>query len=314
MKVFITGATGFVGRYIVEELLNNGYQVYAGVRNLKKLENLFGEKVKGFKVNFEDKSSIRKVLEDIKPDFVIHLIGILYELPSKGITFYKVHYIFTRNLIEISKEIGVKKFLFMSALGTHNQAPSWYHQTKRLAEKEVINSGLNYTIFRPSLILGPEQKLFFDMYKITKYIPIIALPDYGRYLFQPVDVRDVACAYIEALRNPETDKRIYELCGTKVVSFKELLRDIFSHWNRKVFMVPLPKRLMYYTALIIEKILEPPPFSSDQMKMMWKPNICGVIADGAEPQGIKVICKRKPISYEESIRWSLEKFDIIIKR
>ncbi|RUM29882.1 MAG: complex I NDUFA9 subunit family protein [Aquifex sp.] len=314
MKVFITGATGFVGRYIVEELLNNGYQVYAGVRNPEKLENLFGEKVKGFKVNFEDKSSIREALEDIKPDFVIHLIGILHELPSKGITFYRVHYLFTRNLIEISKETGVKKFLLMSALGTHDKAPSWYHQTKRLAEKEVISSGLNYTIFRPSLILGPEQKLFFDMYKITKYIPVIALPDYGRYLFQPVDVRDVACAYVEALRNPETDRKIYELCGTKVVSFKELLKDIFSYWNRKVLMIPLPKWFMYYTALLIEKILEPPPFSSDQMKMMWKPNTCGAVADGAESQGIKVICKREPISYEKSIKWSLEKFDTIIKR
>jgi len=314
MKVFITGATGFVGRYIVGELLKRNYEVHAGVRNLSKLERLFGNEVKGYIVNFDEKNSIRKAFKEVKPNFVIHLIGILFEEKKKGITFERVHYGFTKNLVEVSKEFDVNKFLFMSALGTHDRAPSRYHQTKRWAEKEVINSGLNYTIFRPSIILGPEQRLFFDMYKITKFIPIVALPNFGKYQFQPVDVRDVACAYVEALKNPETDGKIYELCGTKVVTFKELLEDIFSHWNRRVLMIPMPKNLMYFAGLIVERILEPPPFSSDQIKMMWKPNVCRVLKDEAIPDGVKVICKRKPISYEESLKWSLENFDIIIKR
>ncbi|AAC06490.1 complex I NDUFA9 subunit family protein [Aquifex aeolicus] len=313
MKVFITGATGFVGRHIVRELLNRGYEVHAGVRNLSKLERLFGNQVKGYIVNFDEKDSIREALGKVNPDFVIHLIGILYEEKKKGITFERVHYGHTKNLVEVSKGFNVKKFLFMSALGTHDEAPSRYHQTKRWAEREVINSGLNYTIFRPSIILGPEQKLFFDMYKITKYIPVVALPDFGNYQFQPVDVRDVACAYAEALKNPETDRKIYELCGTKVVTFKELLADIFSYWDRKVLMIPMPKKLMYFAGLIVEKIIEPPPFSSDQIKMMWKPNVCGVLKDEAISNGIKSICKREPIPYEESLKWSLENFDIIIK-
>ena len=314
MRVFTTGSTGFVGRHVVRELLGKGYEVHAGVRNLSKLERLFGEEVKGYFVDFNDKDSIREVFRKVKPDFVIHLIGILYEEKKKGITFEKVHYYYTKNLVEVSKEFGVKKFLFMSALGTNDEAPSRYHQTKRWAEKEVINSGLNYTIFRPSIILGPEQRLFYDMFKITKLIPVVALPDFGNYQFQPVDVRDVACAYVEALKNPETDKKIYELCGTKVVTFKELLKDIFSHWNRKVLMIPMPKNLMFLAGLFVEKIVEPPPFSSDQIKMMWKPNVCGVLKDEAISNGIKVICKREPIPYEESLRWALEKFDIIINR
>ncbi len=314
MKVFITGSTGFVGRHITRRLLEEGYEVVAGVRNLKKLKNLFGDSVRGIKLNFDNRREVFEVINGEKPDAVIHLIGILYELPSKGITFFKVHYLYTKYLVEASKSAGVGKFLFMSALGTHDLAPSWYHQTKRWAEKEIINSGLNYTIFRPSIILGPEQKLFYDMNKITRIVPIVALPDFGRYPFQPVDVRDVACAYVEALRNRETNGKIYELCGTKVLSFKELLSDIFAYWNRKVLMIPLPKSFMYLPAYIIEKFIEPPPFSRDQLRMMWKPNVCGVLEDEAEKEGIKAICKRDPISYEESIKWSLEQFDIIFNR
>ena len=314
MKVFIAGSTGFVGRYVVGELLNRGYEVHAGVRNIQKLKKIFGDKVIGYEVNFEDVNSIKRAFEKAKPDFVINLIGILYEERKKGITFEKVHYEISKNLIDASKEFEVKKFLLMSALGTHDEAPSRYHKTKRMAEKYLVSSGLNYTIFRPSIILGPEQKLFFQMYTITKYIPVVALPDFGSYPFQPVDVRDVACCYAKSLESSETDRKIYELCGNKVVKFKELLKDIFNYWNRKVLMIPLPKGLMYLAGLIVEKVIEPPPFSSDQIKMMWKPNVCGVLKDEAVSNGVKEICKREPISYEESLKWSLEKFDIIIKR
>ena len=308
MKVFITGATGFVGRYIVRELLAKGYEVHAGVRNVSKLYSIFGEEVKGHRVNFEDKENLGEVFEKIKPDYVIHLIGILYENKKRGETFVKVHYLFTKNLVDVSKISGIKKFLFMSALGTHNEAPSVYHQTKRWAEKELISSGLNYTIFRPSMILGPEQKLFYDMYKITGIIPFIALPDSGNYFFQPVDVRDVACAYIKALEDPSTDRRIYELCGTTAVSLRDLLKTTFRYWNRHILIIPIPKKIMYYIARVVESIMSEPPFTSDQILMMWKPNICGEMGDEAITDGIRAICDKEPVPFEESLKWSLENF------
>jgi len=191
----------------------------------------------------------------------------------------------------------------MSALGTDDRAPSRYHQTKRWAERHLMDSGIPHTIFRPSLILGPEQRLFPDMDRITKLIPVVALPGWGNYRFQPVDVRDVAQCFAEALEKDHAG--IYELCGTREVSFKELLEDLFSFLNRKVLMIPVPKKLMYYMGKVAERILEPPPFSSDQILMMWKDNVCGLSED-ARPDGIRRILGRDPIPYEESIRWALE--------
>ncbi|SNZ14661.1 NAD-dependent epimerase/dehydratase family protein [Hydrogenobacter hydrogenophilus] len=307
MRVLITGSTGFVGRYIVENLLNEGYEIASPVRNVDKLKNLYGERVKAYKVNFEDIPSIKYAFEDFKPDYLIHLIGILYQEPSKGITFYKVHYLYSKNLYQVAKEYGVKKVLHMSTLGTHPDAPSSYHKTKYMAEQELINTGLDYTIFRPSIILGPQQRLFFDMWKITRYLPVIALPGGGSYLFQPVDVRDLACCFSQALKDEQTTRKIYEVCGDKRVSFKELLEDIFSYWNRKVVLVPVPKALMYIGGLIAEKVLEPPPFSSDQVLMMWRDNVCGLDTD-VESQAVQKLCGKEPIPYEESLRWSLEGF------
>ncbi len=310
MKVFVTGGTGFVGRYVVRELLKNGHSVHLGVRNPEKARSLFGDEVEVSQVNFMDRSSIKNALSQSEPEAVIHLIGILQEVRRKGITFENVHYLYSANLFDCAKEFGVDRVVYMSALGTDDFAPSRYHQTKRLAERELMDLKLRYTIFRPSLILGPEQKLFSDMDDITRKIPVVALPGGGTYRFQPVDVRDVAQCFAKSLESEETEGKIYELCGDRRVSFKELLEDIFSFWNRKVYMIPLPTLLMYYMGKVIETFIQPPPFSSDQMLMMWKDNVCGLSMD-VESKGVEKVLGRSPTPYRESIVWALEGYSAI---
>lgn len=308
MKVLITGATGFIGRYIVKELLSEGYEVGCLVRDVEKTLRLFENKVRAYKVDFEDKKSLKKAFSDFGPDFLIHLIGILLEDKRHGQTFMRVHYLYAKNLYQTAKEYGkIKKVVHMSSLGTHKDAPSMYHRTKYMAEEELKKSGLNYTIIRPSIVLGPEQRLFYDMWHITTYIRLVALPGGGSYLFQPVDVRDVACAFVKTLSLKESDGKTYELCGSKRVSFKGLLKDIFSAWKRRVILLPVPKALMYFAGLLVERIIQPPPFSSDQMLMMWRDNVCGLDPE-VESQGVQRLCGREPIPYEESLRWSLEEF------
>ncbi|WP_448587994.1 complex I NDUFA9 subunit family protein [Thermocrinis sp.] len=308
-KVAITGATGFVGRYIVRELLKEGYSVFALVRSVGKLKGLFSGKVEGVEVDFSREESLKRAFEKVKPDYLIHLIGILTEDRKRNITFYRVHYLFSKNLYEVAKGYGIKKVVHMSSLGTHKDAPSEYHKTKYMAEEFLKTSGLRYTIIRPSIILGPEQKLFSDMWKITKFLPVVALPSGGGYLFQPVDVRDVACAFVNALKREDSDGKTYELCGSDRVSFKELLEDIFSKWNRKVLLIPSPKIFMYLAGKVAEHIFSPPPFSSDQILMMWKDNVCGLDPE-VESQGVRKLCQKDPIPYRESLEWSLENFKV----
>ncbi len=307
MKVLITGATGFVGRYVVNRFLEGEAEVHLIVRNPGKAKRLFGDCVSIHKVDLADEELLCSKMEEIKADVLVHLIGILFEERKKGITFDKVHYLYSAYLYNCALKTGVKRVLHMSALGTHDKAPSQYHRTKRQAEKYLMECGLDYTIFRPSLILGPEQKLFTDMKKITKILPIIALPDGGGYRFQPVDVRDVAECFFIATQKDTAHRKIYELCGSEKVSFKKLLEDVFSFWKKRVFMIPVPLKFMYWTGKVLEKLLDPPPFSSDQMLMMWRENLCGLSED-AIPYGVKELLGRDPIPYEKSLRWSLERF------
>jgi uncharacterized protein YbjT (DUF2867 family) len=305
MKIFVTGATGFVGMHVTNELLSRGFEVYAGARDVAKVDRIFAKRVVSVNVEFRSRESIDRALISVRPDVIVHLIGIIVENPSNGITFDNVHIRIPRDLYEASKKAGVRKVVHMSALGVHPDAPSHYHKSKLNAEKELKSSGITHTIFRPSVIIGSGQKLFSDMRKITDIIPIVALPAGGRHLLQPVDVRDVACAFASAITKNETDYNIYELCGPDVISFRRMLEAAFAIWKKKVLYLSVPKRAMALAGKVAESIMENPPVTSDLMRMMWKDNVCGLYGD-AYQGGVRALCGRGPVPFVESIEWALQ--------
>lgn len=297
MKVLVLGSTGFVGKYVLKELEFKNIEFISLVR--KKPEKDIGN----YEIlDFFDKKALKNIIEKYNPDALIYLIGILVQ--SKDNTFEKAHYLIPKNLYEIASKINKNiKVVHMSALGTDVKAPSLYHQSKYMGEKALIGSGLSYTIFRPSLIIGPEQKLFRDMYEITKYLRVMALPGLKDYYFQPVDVRDIAFLFGEALSNKALDNKIFEICGETIVSFKELLEDIFKYFKRKILFARVPKALLYVNGLILEKIMSNPLLTSDQILMMYKNNTCD-----SSKESVFSILNKKPIPYKESLDWALNEF------
>jgi len=286
-KVLITGGTGFVGRYVVNLALKKGYEVHLLVRNLKKAENIFGDTIHCHVIDDLTKiEKLRDTIKILKPDYVIHLIGIIQEIKSKGVTFEKVHFEYSKCLYEVLKELPPKKIIHMSALGVDEKAPSKYHITKLKAEKELLKSGLPYVILRPSFILGPEQLLFTKLREILYRTPFIIFPDIKGYYFQPVDVRDVAECFIRAIEYEGTG--VFELCGDEKVSLRDIVKDFLRFLNKLAFFIPVPKGLL--------KI-----FLSEQYKMMWRDNVCGYSKDILQ---MTEILQRSPIPYIESIKWS----------
>ncbi len=304
MKVFITGATGFVGRHVTAELLARGHEVFAGARDIAKVGRIFGKKVAPITSDFNDKDSIRRAMAAVMPDAVVHLIGIISEARSKGITFDSVHRQIPMNLYGAAKEHDIRKAVHMSALGVHPDAPSYYHKSKLAAEQYLRGSGISFTVFRPSLIIGPEQKLFSDMKRFTGIAPIVPLPGGGEHLMQPVDVRDVACAFASSLEKEETDNVVYELCGPDVKSFRSMLEAFFSVLQRSVYFMNLPAGAMRAAGMVAETLMDNPPVSSDLIRMMWKDNICGIYG-GAVIDGVREVCGRAPVPFGESLKWAL---------
>lgn len=226
MRVFVTGATGFVGRYVVRELLALGHHPVCLVRSPGKLESQHREidpsRYTPITGGLTDRAVLAAGIADCHA--VVHLVGIIIARRLQGQTFQGVHVRGTRNVVDAARSAGVKRYGHMSALGTRPGAASEYHRTKWDAEEYVRASGLDWTIFRPSLIHGPDGEF---MQLVKKFVcgmvpPVIPYFGDGQAKLQPVSVKDVAHCFVDALRRPESVGQVYELGGPRAYTWLAL--------------------------------------------------------------------------------------------
>ena len=150
--VFITGGGGFVGSAILRQLVTRQHSAHALSHH--HVIDMFGQSVHSFRGDLFDRAMIDQAMRGC--DAVMHVVGIIMQKPSRGITFERIHFEGTKGIVDAAVRNGVKRFIHMSALGSRPDAQSDYHKTKFRAEEYLRASGLEWTIFRPSLIHGPQ--------------------------------------------------------------------------------------------------------------------------------------------------------------
>jgi len=277
MKVFITGGTGFVGTEIVREAHAAGHALRLLVRHPKSSgQHHLGSPhpIESHRGDLLDPASLEGALHGI--DTVIHLVGIISEVGRS--TFENIHTRATQTLLAATQRAGVKRFLHMSALGARLGAVSRYHQTKWQAEEAVRQSGLAFTIFRPSLIYGPQDHFVNLFARMARLSPVLPIFGSARARFRPVSVRVVADAFIRSVDQPASISQTYELCGPETFTFPELLDQILSATGRRRLKVHVPLVLARIQAAFLE-ILCPrllgkaPPLNRDQLEMLQEDNL-----------------------------------------
>jgi len=273
MKVFLTGSTGFVGKEILNELIKNGNQVTCLVRpkTFPYLESIT-ENVEFCPGGAFDFKAIKNGMKNC--DAVIHLIGIIREFYWKGITFKKHHLEATKNIVNAAVQNGIKRFILMSALGVEKDLNTKYMNTKREMENIVKDNGFNYTIFRPSVIFGKEDKfinMFYDLIK-NPFIPFVPVVGKGDYLLQPISVKNVAQMFVQSLKQKETVGKTYKLAGKDQITMNQLL-DIIgqSAGKEKITKLHLPVWFMKMLAFLFNQIPQF-PISNEQIKMLFVGN------------------------------------------
>lgn len=270
MKIFVTGASGFVGQAVVTKLLDAGHDVRAlSHRNKKSPEHPRLTMASGDTTDFE---SLKNTLEGC--DAVIHLVGIIREFPAKGITFERLHTESTRNILAAARDQGLKRYLHMSANGARKQGKTVYHRTKWAAEELVRKSGLDWTIFRPSLIYGPGDAFINMLAGLIRRLPVVPVFGDGNYQLQPVHVDDVAKAFTAALDRSACFGQTYCCCGPRVYSYDQLLDIIARALNKKTAC-----KLHHPLALIrplVNVMQSFPlfPITGDQLQMLLEGNTC----------------------------------------
>ena len=299
MTVAVTGATGFVGHHVVRELLAHGHSVRALVRTPGKATEAFKDAPNRDKLTLVQAESVSedsasRLVEGA--DACVNCIGIIRE--QQGQRFDFLHVRVPELLTKACRSHGVDRFVQISALGADPDGRAEYQKSKYAGEKAVRRSGIDWTIFRPSLIHGADGE-FIGMVRdwtLGRAAPRFFIPYFAKIELKqrpvphpamvsakvaPVGVDDVARAIVNAMERPEARGEVYPLCGPETLDWPELLaavRDAVPLNDSKKRILPIPaiKGVMAARAAEAVGLGEMLPFGPSEPVMAAEDSVCSV--------------------------------------
>jgi uncharacterized protein YbjT (DUF2867 family) len=293
-NVLLIGGSGFVGGWIASCLSERGVRVTIATRhreNTKKLIML--PTVSMVEANVHDPQALVGLMQ--RQDAVINLVGILHDSDSRlpyGKGFAAAHVELPRKIIAAMRESGVRRLVHMSALRASIDAPSEYLRSKGEGEALVraAMSDFDITVFRPSVIFGPDDAFLNMFAKLIKLFPLLPLGS-GAARFQPVYVGDVASAFADCLSNRATFGKTYELCGPKVYTLRELVEYTARLVGRKPRIIDLGTGGWAYLQAGLMWLLPKPPLSPDNLRSMQVDSVTDGLHNypGWQPKGLEAI-------------------------
>jgi uncharacterized protein YbjT (DUF2867 family) len=285
--ICVLGGSGFVGRTLCARLVRAGYSVRVPTRSRQRNRDLLV--LPGLELltaDIHDTETLRSLVGG--SDAVVNLVGILNERGHDGSGFHRAHVELVEKLVDVCQELGVRRLIQMSALKANaDRGPSHYLRTKGQAEKVIKELGggdIDFTIFRPSVIFGPDDAFLNRFARLLKLAPVLPLPGMGAR-FAPVYVEDVATAVVRALADAGTFGKTYELCGPDIYSLGEIIAFIRHELALRRFVIGMPAPLGRIQAWFADYLIPGKPFSIDNLKSMTVASVCST--DGLGQLGIK---------------------------
>jgi uncharacterized protein YbjT (DUF2867 family) len=266
MRVFVTGATGFVGPVVANAIADAGHEL----RVLERKPGAWSEAgircqsaVQG---DVTDSETMGRAVRDI--DVVVHLVAIRQGKPEQ---FERVMVGGTRNLLAAAKEAGVRRFVLMSALGFTDETKDLvpYYNAKWTEEEDTGASGLEHVIFRPSFIFGRDGGILPTFKKLAKLAPVTGIIGSGEQKIQPIWIDDVGAYFAAAIDRPEAANRTFEVGGPDIVSWNEFWQRLRAQLGiRRRPTMHLPTGLMKIPAVVTERLPGNIPLTRDLLKML----------------------------------------------
>ena len=279
MKIFLTGATGFIGGHVLHALCRQGHTVTCLVRRGKRGASGWQETLS----RLQARSGVRVVEgEWTQPvqwlatvaghEAVVNTIGIIRERP--GASFEAVHTTSPCALFAEAARTGVSKVVQISALGADEHAQSRFHLSKRAADEFLIRLGVPYVILRPSFVYGRGDHSMAFFARLAR-LPVIPLPGNGAMRVQPLHVADLVRAILVALERGELDGIRVDLGGSEVLSFEALLTQLAVLQGRRqesLRRLYIPWRFMRVLALLTDLLGGHGPITSEEYGMLLREN------------------------------------------
>jgi uncharacterized protein YbjT (DUF2867 family) len=254
----VTGAFGYTGRYITTRLLESGRSVKTLTGHPDR-PNPFGERVTVAGFDFEDR---RKLAEHLRGAATLYNTYWV-RFPRRDVTFKRA-VTNSEILIQAAADAGVRRIVHVSITKPSEDSPFDYFRGKARVEKMIRDSGLDYSIVRPTVIYGREDILINNIAYILRRVPIFGIPGSGSYRLRPVSVEDVADICVRS--GLEVTNEVIDAVGPETFTFEELVRLIARTVGRRVLFVHVPPAVALIAAASIGKLVGDVIVTGDELK------------------------------------------------
>lgn len=297
MRILVIGGTGFIGRHLVARLSSLQHQLTVPTRRYGSARDLLVlPTVTLLESDIYDDASLDQLVQG--QDAVINLVGILHGDRGQpyGAEFARVHVLLPQRIAQACVRHSVPRMLHISALGADSHGTSMYQRSKgdgEAAIQKAFEAGHDdaWTIFRPSVVFGPEDQFTNLFARLARFLPFLPLAG-ANVRMQPVYVGDVVNAIVTALGSSHTGGKIFELGGPQTYTMGEIAR-LCAAWSghpRPVFGIPMGIGRMQ--ACFFECLPGHPLMSRDNLDSLKRDNVCDQPMDpvlGVVPTGLEAV-------------------------
>ena len=266
--ILITGATGYIGQHLVARLITQGVQPRCLVRDMKKASNMFpSDQVELVQGVTTVPATLPTAVQGIET--IIHAAFMTADKKESPQNHYQETNVQgTGNLVDAAQKAGVKRIIEISGLGTKPDKPGSYMQGRYLAEQKLIQSGLDWTIIRPSVLFGKDAPFIKGLTDLLRTAPVVPLVGGGKTLFQPIHVDDVITIILKVLAEPErTNQKIYTIGGPEYYTFSQIFDELLQATHQRKPKVYAPTLFVGIGAAVMEAILPNPPLTKAAMAL-----------------------------------------------
>jgi uncharacterized protein YbjT (DUF2867 family) len=264
--ILITGGTGFIGGRLATRLAQEGKPVRVAARGVRS--SSLPDGVEAVTADVVSGNGLEQALQGVER--VAHLVAIIVE--RGPLTFDAVIRVGSERLVEAARAAGVRKIVYVSAIGADPDPRFPYWAAKWGAEQAIIGSGITYTILRPSIVFGPEDDFFNRLAGLVRWNPIVPIAGDGKTRFQPIWVEDLVTCIVACLEEGAHDGQIIEVGGPEHLTYEEMLDTVRRELGVRRLKVHVPLSLVRLVAGAMEALLPRPLVTRQQLAMLAKNN------------------------------------------
>jgi uncharacterized protein YbjT (DUF2867 family) len=287
--ITIFGGSGFLGRHVVRALAGLEYRIRVAVRRPDLAGHLqpLGRvgQIHSVQANVRNRASVAAAVRG--SDVVINLVGILFE---SGRQRFATVQGFGAESVALAAAVENALMIHVSAIGADEHSRSAYARSKAEGERLVLAATPEATIFRPSVVFGPNDDFFNRFAALARMAPALPLVGGGTTRFQPVYAGDVAEAIATAVAGQAGAGKVYELGGPEVMTFKEILQYVLATIGRRRLLVPIPFWVAKLEAFFFE-FMPKPLLTRDQVELLRSDNVVSEAAraEGRMLEGLSIV-------------------------